>query len=283
MSDTVYYNGSYLSRDQVRISPNDRGFLLGDGVYEVAPCYHGRFARLDLHLDRLGTSLAKMAIGGVDLARIEEITWELLRANDLMTAPRALVHFQITRGAAPRTHAFPVPAVPPTVYAFAAKFARKPQCEAGGAIITLSDIRWSRCDIKAISLVANCLANQQAQAASAYEAIFVRDGMVLEGSHSNFFAVHNGVVRTAPLNNYILGGITRAMVIDVCRNAGIPVLEQALPDSDLATVDEVFLTGSTTEVMPIVSINGKPVGTGAIGSVTRLIGERYLEAARGGP
>ncbi|MBM4188071.1 MAG: hypothetical protein FJ206_12270 [Gemmatimonadetes bacterium] len=279
MSDIVYFNGDFMPRDQVRISPNDRGWLLGDGVYEVAPCYAGRFLRLDLHLDRLGVSLAKMAIEGVDLAEIERVSWELLRRNDLLAAPRSLVHFQISRGSAPRTHAFPVPAVPPTVYGFAARFARKPQCETGGAIITRSDFRWSRCDIKAISLAANCLANQEAQAAGAFEAVFVRDGMVLEGSHTNFFAVQNGVVRTAPLGNYILAGISRGVAIECCREAGIPVLEEALPESALAAVDEIFLTGSTTEVMPIVAVDGRPVGTGTIGGQTRTIAELYRRAA----
>lgn len=153
------------------------------------------------------------------------------------------------------------------------------QCETGGAIITRSDFRWSRCDIKAISLAANCLANQEAQAAGAFEAVFVRDGMVLEGSHTNFFAVQNGVVRTAPLGNYILAGISRGVAIECCREAGIPVLEEALPESALAAVDEIFLTGSTTEVMPIVAVDGRPVGTGTIGGQTRTIAELYRRAA----
>lgn len=279
MHDIVSYNGGFLSRDQVQISPNDRGWLLGDGVYEVAPSYHGAFLRLDLHLERLGSSLAKMAIQGVDLVQIREVSSELLRRNGLAEAPRALVHFQISRGSAPRSHAFPVPPVPPTIYGFAAPFTRKPGCDLGAAIITRSDFRWSRCDIKAISLAANCLANQEAQEAGAYETVFVRDGMVLEGSHTNFFVVERGVVRTAPLSNYILGGITRAIAIDLCRDAGIPVRLEALPESDLAMVDEAFLTGSTTEVMPVVSVNGRPVGTGAPGPITRRLSEGYLRKA----
>jgi D-alanine transaminase len=274
----AYYNGRFLPPDQIQISPNDRGWLLGDGVYEVAPAYHGAFLRLDLHLERLASSLAKMAIQGVDLDQIGEVAGELLRRNGLAEAPRALVHFQISRGSAPRTHAFPIPPVPPTVYGFAAPFTRKPGCDAGAAIITRSDFRWARCDIKAISLAANCLANQEAQAAGVYETVFVRDGMVLEGSHTNFFVVEQGVVRTAPLSNYILGGITRAIALDLCRETGILVREEALPETGLATVDEAFLTGSTTEIMPVVSVNGRPVGTGVPGPITRRLGERYLEA-----
>ena len=283
MNDIVYFNGGFLSRDQVQISPNDRGWLLGDGVYEVAPSYGGAFLRLGLHLERLGSSLAKMAIQGVDLVQMGAVSSELLRRNGLAEAPRALVHFQISRGSAPRSHAFPVPPVPPTIYGFAAPFTRNPGCDAGAAIVTRSDFRWARCDIKAISLAANCLANQEAQAAGVYETVFVRDGIVLEGSHTNFFVIERGVVRTAPLSNYILGGITRAIAIDLSQGAGIPVRQEALPESDLATVDEAFLTGSTTEVMPIVSVNGRPVGTGVPGPITRRLSERFLEAAERGP
>ena len=279
MSDVVYYNGGFLSRDQVHISPNDRGWLLGDGVYEVAPSYQGAFLRLDLHLERLASSLDKMAIQGVDLVQIRAVVEDLLRRNDLVNAPRALVHLQISRGSAPRTHAFPVPPVPPTVYGFAAAFTRKPGCESGAGIITRSDFRWARCDIKASSLAANCLANQEAQSAGAYETVFVRDGMILEGSHCNFFVVERGVVRTTPLSNYILAGVTRAIVLDLCHEAGIPVRLEALPENELAHVDEAFLTGSTTEVMPVVSVNGRPVGGGVPGPITRQLSERYLAAS----
>ena len=117
------------------------------------------------------------------------------------------------------------------------------------------------------------------QLAGAYETVFVRDGMVLEGSHTNFFVVERGLVRTAPLSNYILAGISRAIAIDLCHDAGIPVRLEALPEGDLATVDEAFLTGSTTEVMPVVSVNGRLVGTGAPGPITRRLSERYLEVA----
>jgi len=281
MTDIVYYNGAFLNRGEVQISPNDRGWMLGDGVYEVTPCYRGRFLGLDSHLERLAASLAKLRIDGVDLARLRDASMELLRRNGLTEAPRALVHFQISRGSAPRTHAFPAPAVPPTVYGFAVPFARKPLCDAGCGVITRSDFRWARCDIKVISLVANCLANQEAQEAGAYETVFVRDGMLLEGTHCNFFVVEGGVVRTAPLSNYILGGITRALALDLCRGAGIPVREEALPERELAQVDEAFLTGSTSEVMPVVQVNGRPVGSGAPGPITRRLSELYLQAAEG--
>ena len=280
MTDITFFNGAYLPRNQVCISPNDRGWLLGDGVYEVTPSYGGRFLRLNRHLDRLRASLAKMRIQGVDLDALPSASSELLERNGLLDAPRALVYFQISRGVAPRTHAFPAPPVPPTVYGYAAPFAPRFADDAGAAVITRSDVRWSRCDIKIIGLAANCIANQEAHEAGAFEAIFVRDGMVLEGTHTNLFLVADGVVRTAPLNNYVLPGVTRDMVLELCRGAGIPVLEESVPATLLERCEEVFLTGTTSEVLPVVTVDGRPVGSGRPGLMTRRIRELFLEVTR---
>ena len=149
----------------------------------------------------------------------------------------------------------------------------------GIAAITRPDIRWSRCDIKVISLIANCLANQEAKEAGAFEAILIRDGVALEGSHTSFFGVKDGIIRTAPLSNLILPGITREITIEALTRAGIDVVEQAIPANELSSMDELFITGTTTEVVPIVSLDGKPVAAGKVGPVTARAMELYRQAA----
>lgn len=280
---TVYFNGSYQPKDAVRVSPDDRGFLLGDGVYEVARTYGGRLFALERHLDRLRYSLGELRISGVAVDGLGQVFEELLRRNGL-TAGDALVYLQVTRGAARRAHGFPDPAVPPTVYAYAAPIALQFDPAKGVAAITVPDRRWARCDIKTISLVANCLANQEAQEAGAFEAIMVRDGVALEGSHTSLFGVFGGEVWTAPLSNYILPGITRAILIDVCRAAGIPAHERPIQLEQLRRADEVFLAGTTTEALGVVRLDGRPVGTGVPGPVTRRLRELFLkETARRPP
>lgn len=275
----TYFNGTFQPKDSVRIAPDDRGFLLGDGVYEVARTYHGRLFALDQHLARLRYSLAELRIGGVKVDELAAVSRELLRQNGLETG-NALVYLQVTRGAAPRTHAFPAGPVPPTVYGYATPIVPKFDPDAGVAAITVPDTRWARCDIKTISLVANCLANQQAQEEGAFEALLVRDGVVLEGSHTSLFAVIGGEVRTAPLNNYVLPGITREAVLRVCRAAGLPARETPVFLSHLRQAEEVFLAGTTAEVLGVVRIDGRPVGTGRPGPVTRRLLDLFRREAQ---
>src|SRR5262245_5149121 len=220
----VYLNGQFLPKDQVRISPDDRGFLLGDGIYEVTRTYDGRLFLPREHLDRMRYSLCEVQINLPDLDQMESVWHELLQRNNY-GKDNAIVYVQVTRGAAPRTHAFPNPPVPPTVYAYAAPVKVKFDPQVGVGAITVPDQRWARCDIKSVSLLANCIANTQAQERGAFEAIFVRDGVALEGSHTSLFAVIDGEVRTAPKNNYVLPGITRGLVVDLCHEAGIPLRE----------------------------------------------------------
>jgi len=150
---------------------------------------------------------------------------------------------------------------------------------AGIAAITRPDMRWSRCDIKVISLIANCLANQEAKEAGAFEAILIRDGVALEGSHTSFFGVRDNVIRTAPKSNLILPGITREITIEAATRAGLEVIEEAIPADELTAMDELFITGTTTEVVPIVKLDGRPVGSGAVGPVTARVMELYRQAA----
>jgi len=276
--DIVYFDGRYVPKEEVRVSPDDRGFLLGDGIYEVAAAYDGRFVALDKHMDRLRRSLAESRIDGSIADPLETVFEELLERNRLNAHGKAMVYLQVTRGAAPRTHAFPKIACRPTVYAYAVPFPDMGDLPSGVAAITRPDMRWSRCDIKVISLIANCMANQEAKEAGAFEAILVRDGVVLEGTHTSFFGVRDGVVHTAPLSNLILPGITREIVIESSLRDGIDLRETAIVADQLAYMDEMFITGTTTEVVPIVRLDGKAVGNGSPGVLTLRIAALYRAA-----
>lgn len=277
--DIVYFDGRYTPKYEVRVSPDDRGFLLGDGVYEVAAAYDGRFVALDRHLDRLRRSLRESRIGDSVADPLETVFNELIERNGLSGQGKSMVYLQVTRGAAPRAHAFPKVACRPTVYAYASRVSDMGNLASGVGAITRPDMRWSRCDIKVISLIANCLANQEAKESGSFEAILIRDGVALEGTHTSFFGVRNGVVRTAPLSNLILPGVTREMTIEALRRAGMEVVEEAIAENDLTKMDELFITGTTTEVVPIVKLNGNRVGDGAPGPTTRRAMELYRAAA----
>jgi len=268
-----------MAKAEVRVSPDDRGFLLGDGIYEVAAAYDGRFVALDRHMDRLRRSLVESRIDVSIADPLETVFHELLERNGFAESGMTMVYMQITRGAAPRSHAFPKVACRPTVYAYAAPFPDMGNLSAGIAAITRPDMRWSRCDIKVISLIANCLANQEAKEAGAFEAILIRDGVALEGSHTSFFGVRDNVIRTAPKSNLILPGITREITIEAATRAGLEVIEEAIPADELTAMDELFITGTTTEVVPIVKLDGRPVGSGAVGPVTARVMELYRQAA----
>ena len=270
----VYFNGAFCPKEEVRISPDDRGFLFGDGIYEVARTYGGRLFALERHLERLRYSLEQIRISGVDLGKVEGIARELLTRNQLERRD-SVVYLQVTRGAAPRTHAFPKPPAAATLYGYAAPIVPKFDPATGVAAITVPDNRWARCDIKSVSLLANCLANQQAAEASAFEALFVRDGVVLEGSHTSLFAVIGGEVRTVPLTNYVLPGITRGIVLELCRSQGIPARETPVFLPELLRADEVFLAGTTTEVLGVVQLDGRPVSGGKPGKVTSRLREAF--------
>jgi D-alanine transaminase len=276
MTTTVYFNGAYLSQDAVRISPEDRGFVFGDGVYEVIRSYDGRLFALEAHLARLRNGICELAINGADVDELGAAAAELIRRNDL-GAGDAIVYFEVTRGAAPRTHFFPDPPVPPTVFAQAGRFTPKGDPVKGIVTITVPDIRWARCNIKTVQLLPNVLANQRARASGAQEALFVRDGVVLEGSHSSLFFVFGDEVWTAPKTNYILPSITRDIVLDLCRSSGIPSREAPVFSHELPRATESFLAGTTVEVMPIIRIDGTSVGEAKPGPVTRKLQELFRQ------
>jgi len=277
---TVYFNGEYMPKASVYLSPDDRGFLFGDGVYEVVRSYGGRFFALDAHLQRMHNGLCELQIRGVDAAAFAEICEQLLEKNDL-GQDDAIVYMQVTRGAAPRRHAFPNVPTQPTSYAVPLPFQPKGDVTKGVKVITVPDIRWTRCDIKSLNLLANCLANQQAQEAGATEAILVRDGVALEATASSLFGVFNEEVRTAPKSNYILPSITRQVALDICREAGINAIEVPIYLIDLESADELFLAGTTFEIMPITKVDGRVVGNGQPGPVQQQLCELFRRRTSG--
>ncbi len=270
MEPIVYLNGAYLPKSEAHLSPDDRGFLFADGIYEVARSYGGRFFALDGHLARMERGLTALRIRGVEPSAMADVCRALLVRNGLAEAD-AIVYLQITRGAAPRTHFFPDPAVPPTVYGMANPMRAKWDAAQGVAVITAPDQRWARCDIKSVSLLPNCLAAETAHAAGVAEALLVRDGVVMEGTHTSFFGVVDGEVRTAPATNYILPSITRGAVLGLCAAHDIPHRETPVYVEELVDADELFLAGTTMEVMPIVSVDGRAVAGGTPGPVARRL------------
>ena len=274
----VYLNGEYLAHDQARVPVDDRGFLFADGVYEVIRVYDGKPFLMEPHVARMQAGLRAIQIDGTCIDNLTDICMKLLQSNGLTTG-EATIYVQATRGVAPRKHAFPDCA--PTVYAAAKKFGGHPAeyFTSGVATITVPDTRWSRCDIKSIALLPNVLANQAAHAADAFEALFVKDGVLIEGSHSNLFGVLDGELITYPRSNYILAGITRDFVLDLARELGIPAREAPILWDDVPRVEELFLSGTTTDVMPIARVDGRNVGQGAPGPVTRRLMEAFRARA----
>ena len=276
MSDLVYLGGEIVSRDRAAVSIDDRGFLFGDAVYEVIRVVRGRFVEPERHLRRLDRSLRETSLPAprFDLLRIAA---ELIRRNGLDDR-EATIYAQVSRGAGLRQHAFPPGETEPTVLVTATPFAPRTDFLANGvAAIMLPDLRWSRCDIKSVNLLPNVLAAQQAAEAGAFEAILLRDGRVTEATRSNVLAVVNGVVRTHPTGPLILPGITREVVLEQACAAGIPVSEDAIDPDELLAAEEVLLTGTTADVMPVVAIGGRPVGGGRPGPVGRRLGAMLAE------
>lgn len=275
--ETVYLNGKYLSSAEALISPNDRGFLFADGVYEVMRWYGSGFLAGHLHLKRLKRSLHEIRLFSAEADNFLSIGRELIRRNNL-DGQQALVYFQITRGTAPRTHQFPLPPVAPTCYAFAKAVVPDQDTSASGVNVGLvNDIRWSRCDIKSIALLPNILAYQEAVEKGYYENLFVRNGIITEATHSNIFFVRGGKVLTHPESVYILSGITRTLTLDLCRMLGITVEERALSSDELPYVEEAFLTSTSAEVLPVTHLEGVPVGSGGPGPVTLTLQSAFRE------
>lgn len=273
-----YLNGEFMPRASAAVPVEDRGFIFGDGVYEVWRVVNGHLFENERHLTRLTNGLRDLRIALPDIAKAEvlaDVAERVLSESGLMDG-EATLYVEVTRGTAPRTHAFPAAATSPTVFVMANRFSPPHTIRAAGATaITTQDVRWLRCDIKTIQLLPNVLAKQAAAEAGAIEAILVRDGIVTEGSHTNVVAVIGGELWTHPLTNLVLPGVTRAVVLDIAKKLDVRVREEAFTEAELLTADEVFLVGTTTDVMPIVRVNDRAIGTGKPGAVTMRLYEAF--------
>lgn len=266
-----------MPRDDIRISPDDRGFLFAEGIYEVVRWYEGFFFDMEGHLARMKRSLREILINWPEEDSFPVIAVELIRLNNLEKSS-ALIYLQVTRGSAIRTHSFPSPPVSPTVYAFARDFIpENAGKESGIGVMLKEDIRWNRCDIKSVALLPNTLCYQEALDRGFFECAFVRNGIITECSHSNIFFVIKGVVYTHPESVHILSGITRKNIISVARKAGIPVKEVAVSENMLGNVQEIFITNTSGEITPVINIDNLVIGDGIPGPVTRIIRERFKD------
>lgn len=256
----VYLNGEYLPLSEAKVSVLDRGFLFGDGVYEVIPAYFGKLFCFDAHLERLNKSLQAVRI---DL-NLSEAQWLEILQPLLIEGDAQYVYLQISRGVADkRDHAFPSDCTP-TVFAMCSPITPFPK-EIGVKAITLDDMRWELCNIKATTLLANILLRQQAVEKQCAEAILIKNGYATEGAASNVFAVINGVLVTPPKTDDILLGITREVVLKLAQENNMPVKEAVITLEALKTATEIWLTSSTREILPVTHLDDKPVGTGQVG------------------
>jgi len=270
---TVYLNGEFIPLEEARISVLDRGFIFGDGVYEVIPVYAGHLFRLQAHLNRLEQSLAKIQLIN-PLTRSQWQTYlESLVAHN--GGGDQSIYLQVTRGPAKRKHNFP-PTVIPTVFMMSDPFTDPPPSP-GVKAITLNDIRWLYCDIKAIALLSNVLLRQHAVEAGAVEAILIRDGYVMEGAASSVFVVYQGVALTPPNSNFILPGITRELVLEVMQAAHLPCQESEISLAQLRSADEIWLTSSTNEILPVISLDEIAVGQGQPGELWAKTWQLYQD------
>ncbi len=278
VADPVYLNGDFLPLADAGISPLDRGFLYGDGVYEVIPVYSRRAFRIDEHLARLQATLA-----GIQLSNpLATDDWKAVIAKLIEAAPwdDQSIYLQVTRGADnKRDHAFPPASVPPTAFAFASPLVTTPADvrARGVAAITVPDLRWRRCDLKVISLLANVLARQQAVDQGCAEALLIRDGFMKEGAASNIFIVKDGLLIAPPKTQLMLPGITYDVILELAQQHQQPLEVREISETELRAADEVWMTSSTKEVLAITTLDGKPVGNGTPGPFGERMWQWYQD------
>lgn len=274
MPALAFINGRFVPWHEATVSIEDRGFQFGDGVYEVIRTYHGRPFELEAHLNRLDRSARELSL----VQPYSHTQWTNWIEQGIRDAafPEAKVYIQITRGVSPRDHAFPTNVAPTVVMTIRELVPLPQQTRERGVIAkTCEDVRWGRCDIKSVNLLANVLAREDAKQAGVFEAILVKDGVVTEGSVSNVMAVQGGAIVTAPEGPRILSGVTRTVVLQLARQAGIPVREEFLPVESLLSSEEVFLTGTTVEVLGVVQVDGRTIRSGRPGPITQALAARW--------
>jgi D-alanine transaminase len=282
MSRTMFVNGAFVPEEEARVSIMDRGFLFADGIYEVSAVLDGHLVDNDAHLARLDRSLAAIRIPNPhDTKAWTALQQELIRRNRLT---EGLVYLQVTRGAAERDFAFPEASRPTVVLFTQAKtVAAAPAAETGVAVITVPDLRWKRRDIKSVGLLAQVLAKQAAREAGVAEAWMVEDGTVTEGSSSTAFIITgDGRIVTRPMSQAVLPGITRQAVLRLAGETGLVLEERPFTPGEALEATEAFYTSASSLVMPVVAIDGRAIGDGRPGRLTRRLRALYLEAARAG-
>ena len=281
----VYINGEYLPQSQAMVSVLDRGFLFGDGVYEVIPVFAGKPLRLNEHLERLQRSMSRVLLNNpLAQEEWEEIFHALLDRNP---GGDRSIYLQVTRGAAPVRDLSVGSDIKPTVFVMVNDI--KPvdfaKLENGIEAVTVDDFRWKACDIKSVSLIANVMIRLRANAMNVMDAVMVRDGLVTEGTASNIFLIHNGIISTPPKSDCLLPGITRDLVIELAQTNGFKVEERDIKQDELDTADEIWLTSSTREIAPVVKLDNHVIGDGVAGEYWRkiiAIYQDYKQALRNG-
>jgi D-alanine transaminase len=274
-----FFDGKFLEVSEINLSPFDRGFLFADGVYESIRTYNGKLFRYEDHFNRLKRSLKEIKIDFENLNSLENIIYELIKKNEIKG--EAIVYIQITRGSAiPRTHHFPTEQTSPTLFISVNELVENiEERENGVKVILQEDIRWLRCDIKSISLLPVVLANQKAKEENAVDAIFVRDGLITEGTHTNFFAVKDETVYTAPKSKMILEGITRKVVLEFCQKFKLDYREEFINKDDLKSFNEFFITSTTKEITPVIIIDYWTINKGEIGKITKSLQSVFKKVA----
>lgn len=276
MTDIVYLNGKFMPIDEAYVPVLDRGFIFGDGVYEVVPVYSKHPFRLAEHLRRLQYSLDKVRISNPHSdAEWTQLVSEIVKRND---GDDQSVYFQVTRGVAKRDHAFPK-GVTPTVFMMSNPLVTPSPAlvDSGVACVSAEDYRWLNCDIKSVSLLGNCLLRQLSADVGATETILFRDGKLTEASSSNVFIVKNGVVLTPPKDNFVLPGITYDVVLEIARTREFEVEVRAVSEAEVRSADEIWVTSSTKEVLAVTTLDGKPVGDGRPGALFRRMHALYQQ------
>jgi D-alanine transaminase len=276
MSQIVYLNGKFLPIEQAFVPVLDRGFIFGDGVYEVIPVYSRHLFRLQEHLQRLQASLNGIRLANpYSNAEWTKLISELVAKNE---SEDQSVYLHITRGVAPRDHAFPKNTLP-TVFMMSNPLvtSTQAQCEAGIKAISATDNRWDRCDIKAIALLPNVLMRQLAVDVGAVETVMFRDGILTEGAASNIFAVEKNCILAPPKDNHLLPGITYDLILELAQVNEIAVEVGKFPEARIRAADELWLTSSTKEIMPIIELDGKMVGNGKSGPIFRKMYTLYQD------
>lgn len=274
MPDIAFINGRFVAWEAATISIDDRGFQFGDAVYEVVRTYRGSPFELAAHLARLDRSARELSLHQ-PYTKDQWTRW-IQQGLSLAGYQDAKIYIQLTRGTAPREHSFPSESRPTVVMTIREFHPLGPEVRrAGVCACTREDLRWGRCDIKSVNLLANVLAREEARKAGVFETILVRDGLVMEGAVSNVMAVQSGVVVTAPEGPRILSGVTRTVILELAKKDDIEIEERFIPVDLLYRADEVFLTGTTIEVLGVVRIDGKTIGSGEPGPITKSLAARW--------